>query len=69
MVTDVSKTAHSALEKKINKIVQNNWETVFKTENMPFSVAGIILPNETLNPDLLQLVGDTQQLYACSIVV
>ena len=28
----------------------------FHTENMSFSVAGIILPNEALNPDVLQLV-------------
>ena len=40
----------------INKIFQNNLETVFNVENMPFSVAGIILPNEALNPNLLQLV-------------
>ena len=39
-----------------NKIFQNNWETVFNTENMPFSVAGIILPDEALNPDLLRLL-------------
>ena len=54
--TDVSKTTHSALYKKIiNKIFQNNWEMVYDIENISFRVAslkaGVIIPMETLNAD------------------
>ena len=37
---------------------------------MPFSVAGIILPNEAANPDLLQLVMKIHyNSTPCSVVV